>query len=87
MGEVAGVLVGDGQVYRLQCADQTEAGEKFAGVFDQGGEALGLFGIVSIVTQEKVIFLHRRAAARGIDDNGIDSRLLETRRYYAEPSA
>ncbi len=49
-------------------------------------EALGLLAIVGVVAQQVTIFFHRRAAARGVDDNRIDIGSREKRRYCAGPS-
>src|SRR5271155_314485 len=53
------------------------ATEDFGDVFALFGECPGTSGPVGVVTEKMPVFLHRRAAAGGVDDNGVDIRGFE----------
>ena len=48
------------------------AAEDFGNVFALCGECLGTSGPLRVVAEKMAVFLHRRAATCGIDDNGVN---------------
>ena len=69
MGEVAGILIGDGHLNPAPRGDRAERRQELAGISYQLGEALRFGGVGGIVAQQVAILLHRCAAAGGIDDD------------------
>src|ERR671914_663778 len=75
--EVAGVVVGDGDRQRVPLCHGLEFGKKLRDVLDLLGEGFGPTSVLGVVAQEVAVLLHRRAAAGGVDDHGVEVLLLE----------
>ena len=72
MREVARVLVGDTRLDFLARRAQPDSGEKFVHVFCLGDERLCLRCVCRVLGEQVAIFFHRRAAASGVGDDGVD---------------
>lgn len=70
-------MVGDLEGERAARGDGAEAGEKLGGVFDLGGDGGGAVGPGRVAPQQAVPFFHRRAAAGGVDHDGVDLGALD----------
>ena len=73
--QVAGILVGDAEIERLERAqrgDDSERGEIFGDVSYLGFEREGLRILGFFFGEEVIVFLERGAAAGGVGDDGVE---------------
>lgn len=75
--EMAGIVEGYASLERMTLGARWEFGEEFGDVFAFRGEALGAVGIGRIVAKKVAVLFHVGAAARGVDDDGLDVGLFE----------
>ena len=74
---MAGVVVGDAEGEGIARRLGREFAEDFCDVFAFCGEGAGAVGPFGVIAEEMAILLHGRAAAGGVDDDGIDVGALE----------
>ncbi len=77
VAEVAGVVVGDGDVEGVPLGPRADLDEELRDVADLGTERPRPLDPLGFVGEQVLVVLHRRPAAGGVDDDRVDAGPLE----------
>src|SRR5580704_10288838 len=79
MLQMAGIVIGHAQLDRMARSRWRQFAQHFGDVFAFGGEGLSAFGPLRVVAQQVSVFLHGRSTTGRIDNDGVDTCMLERR--------
>jgi hypothetical protein len=74
---VAGVVVGRRNGQRVPLRHGAKLLQELRDIADLRAESFRPLGVLRVVAQQVTVLLHRRAAARGVDDDVVQVQILE----------
>src|SRR5215208_3691012 len=74
---MAGIVVGSRNGQRISLSHRAKFLEELRDVADLRAESLRPLRVLRIVAQQVIVLLHRRATARGVDDDVVQVQVLE----------